>query len=256
MLRKTKDVMEFTLAARDGELGRVKDFYFDDENWTIRYLIADTGKWLELRRVLISPFAIRQFHDPEKAVEIGLTKAQIEGSPTIDTDAPVSRQYEMEYYRYYGWPFYWQGTALWGPSSRPSYRYFPGLASEVPSASGVTQASDPHLHSTGEILGYHLQASDAELGQVEDFVFDDTDWAIHYLVVNTGNWWRGKKVLLPPDWAGALDWERSRVHVNLEQSQIAPAPEYDPSLPITREYEARLFSHYSRQPYWERPLAA
>src|SRR5262249_838809 len=119
MLRRANDIKGFTLGARDGEIGRVREFYFDDESWTVRYLLADTGKWLPLKRVLISPFAVQRFRDEGKVVEVALTKDQIKASPSIDEDKPVSRQFEREYYAYYNWPYYWQGPGLWGPSDRP-----------------------------------------------------------------------------------------------------------------------------------------
>lgn len=255
MLRKTNDVLGFTLAARDGELGRVKDFYFDDESWTVRYLVADTGKWLALRRVLISPFAVRGFHETDKSVAVDLTKDQVKHSPSIEADAPVSRQYELSYYQYYGWPYYWEGPGLWGPSARPLYQFEPALGAE-PGPGTPVQRGDPHLRSTSEVAGYYLQAEDGDLGHVEDFVIDDGDWAIQYLVVDTRNWWPGKKVLVPPSWAAAVDWERSQVRVKLDRATIKNAPEYDTARPISREYEARLFDYYQRQPYWQRRMAA
>lgn len=256
MLRRTSDILNFTLGARDGEIGRVKDFYFDDQRWPVRYLVVDTGKWLEQREVLISPFAVRGFRETDKVVEVKLTREQIKGCPSIDTDAPVSRQYEREYYQYYGWPFYWEGPALWGPSAFPAYHYYPGLAAEGPRPLAPEQHSNPHLRSTSEVSGYHLEAPDGEIGHVEDFIFDDQDWVIQYLVVDTRNWWPGKKVLVSPAWATAVDWDRSRVQVSVAREAIRMAPEYNPTAPLSRDYEVRLFEHYHRHPYWERRMAA
>jgi len=256
MLRKAKDVMDFTLGAQDGEIGRVKDFYFDDEAWTVRYLVADTGKWLALKRVLISPFAVQGFRDRDKVVEINLTRDQVKGSPSIEENAPVSRQYELEYLQYYGWPFYWQGPGLWGPWTEPVYRDYPVPGPEAPAPAESEPQDDLHLRSTGEVTGYHLEARDGEIGHVADFIIDDADWAIQYLVIDTGHWWPGRKVLLSPVWSTSVDWDRSQVRVDLDRATIKLAPVYDPSIPITREYEARLFAYYSQPPYWERRLAA
>ena len=253
MLRKTKDdILGFTLGAIDGEIGRAKDLYFDDQSWTVRYLVADTCKWLTLRQVLISPFAVQGFRDADKVVPLNLTRAQIKGSPSIDEDAPLSRQFELEYYGYYGWPLYWQGPGLWGPSALP----VPGLGTVTPAAERLEHHGDTHLRSVSEVKGYHFEALDGEIGHVEDFILDDQDWVIRYLVADTRNWWPGKKVLLPPAWATNVDWARSSVHVNLAREVIKGAPEYDPSVPISRGYEASLFDYYSRQPYWEHRLAA
>jgi len=256
MLRQTKDTMNFVLQARNAEIGRVKDFYFDDQSWAVRYLVADTGKWLPLKRVLISPFAVGVFNETEKNVAVNLTRDQIENSPSIEEDAPISRQYERAYYAHYGWPYYWEGPGLWGPSAFPAYRYYPGLATEEPRPAQPEAEGDPHLRSVKEVTGYHLQAVDGEIGHVEDFIIDDSDWVIQYLVVDTRNWWPGKKVLVPPFWATSIDWDRSRVHLDLDRATIQRAPEYDAGHPIGREYEARLFEYYRRQPYWERRIAA
>ena len=114
MLRSTKQLHGDKLGATDGEIGHVKDFYFDDQNWAIRYLVVDTGSWLPGRQVLISPHSLGALDSAGKVLSVKLTRKQIEDSPSIDAHKPVSRQWEEEYYRYYGWPFYWQGDGLWG----------------------------------------------------------------------------------------------------------------------------------------------
>ena len=98
----------------DGEIGKVKEFYFDDQHWTIRYLVADTGNWLTDRQVLISPYALIAVNNDEKNIAVDLTKKQIEDSPSLDSDKPVSHQFEQAYYGYYGFPVYWGGPYAWG----------------------------------------------------------------------------------------------------------------------------------------------
>ena len=119
MLRSIKQLYGNRLGASDGEIGHVKDFYFDDQNWAIRYLVADTGTWLPGRMVLLSPHSLGTLDQPEKILRVNLTRKQIEDSPAIETHKPVSRQFEEKYYRYYRWPFYWQGHGLWGQTSVP-----------------------------------------------------------------------------------------------------------------------------------------
>jgi len=263
MLRRTSEIKGFTFGARDGEIGRAKDFYFDDESWTVRYLVADTGKWLALRQVLISPHAVRGFRDQDKVIELDLTKTQIENSPSIDQDRPVSRQFEVDYYRYYNYPFYWQGAAMWGPLPRPagSYGQVTGPLQQTwpPSddrPAGTEASGDPHLRSTQAVTGYYIQAKDGEIGHVEDFVLNDEDWIIDYLVVDTINWWPGKKVLVSPAWVDSIDWHESKVLVNLEREFIKNAPEYDMSKPISREYETRLLEYYGHESYRTNRAAA
>jgi hypothetical protein len=133
---------------------------------------------------------------------------------------------------------------------------FPGVGTLPPATAEPEHRGDPHLRSISEVKGYHLEAVDGEIGHVEDFILDDQDWVIQYLVADTRNWWPGKRVLLPPAWATTIDWNRSSVHVNLARDVIKGALEYDSAVPVSRAYEARLHEYYARQPYWERQLAA
>ncbi|MEW6161017.1 MAG: PRC-barrel domain-containing protein [Verrucomicrobiota bacterium] len=254
MMRNAKDLKNFKLGALDGDIGRVKDFYFDDAKWVVRYLVADTGTWLPERQVLISPWSLQRVDESSKLLHVSLTRDQIEKSPGVETEKPVSRQFEIEYYRYYGWPYYWTGPALWGVEAYPYFGYGIGPVLEEPRR----DAGDPHLRSTHEVTGYHIHARDGEIGHVEDFVIDDMNWAIRYLAVDTRNWWPGKKVLLAPQWIDAISWEKSMVEVHLPRSVIQGAPEFDMDKPISREYEQALWRYYDREGYWlrETPPAA
>jgi hypothetical protein len=94
MLIKAKAVKGYKLQSLDGEIGKVKEFYFDDRHWTIRYLVADTGNWLTGRQVLISPYALTAVNNKAQNIAVDLTRQQIEDSPSLDSDKPVSRQFE------------------------------------------------------------------------------------------------------------------------------------------------------------------
>ena len=119
MLRNTKDIENCVIGATDGIIGHVKDLYFDDEAWVIRYLVVDTGPWLSSRKVLISPIAISSPNWTEEILPVSITKEQVKNSPDIDTDKPVSRQHENAYMGYYGYPYYWDGAGLWGGGAYP-----------------------------------------------------------------------------------------------------------------------------------------
>ena len=184
MLLSIKQLYGNKLGASDGEIGHVKDFYFDDQNWAVRYVVADTGSWLPGRQVLISPHAFGSLHQAGKLLLVNLTRKQIEDSPSIESHKPVSRQYEEEYYRYYGWPYYWQGDGLWGMSGFPILE-LPAtpLPSEPATANGPQpERADAHLRSTQAVSGYHIQASDGTIGHVCDFMMDAESWAIRQLV--------------------------------------------------------------------------
>lgn len=278
MLNKAKTLKGYKLNGLDGEMGTVKEFYFDDQHWTIRYLVADTGTWLAGRKVLISPYALRAVNREEQHIGIGLTKKQIEDSPSLDSDKPVSRQFEETYYGYYGWPTYWNGPYMWEASFYPGAILDAGQGLQsgqgaIPFGLGPSPTAFPnpgalknsaqdkntwdlHLRSTHDVSGYHIQAADGEIGHVDDFVIDDKTWAIRYLVVDTVNWWPGKKVLLAARWIERVSWDESKVFINLSRAAIKQAPEYTDESLLSREYESRLHGHYNRQGYWADEPAA
>jgi hypothetical protein len=241
-----------TIKARDGEIGEVDDFYFDDESWAIRYLVVDTGNWLPGRKVLISPISLGKADLSHQWLDVELTKKQIEDSPSIDTDKPVSRQYEASYYDYYGYPYYWTGPHLWGPAAYPGPLMMPERTqAEAEALRREQESADPHLHSSSEVAGYYIEATDGDIGHVEDFMIDDESWAIRYIVVDTRNWWPGKKVVVSPQWIERVSWRDSKVYVNLSRDNIQKAPEYDLERPMSRDYESTLYRHYDRSPYWD-----
>jgi hypothetical protein len=255
MLRSMKDLHEVTIGATDGDIGTVQDCYFDDLSYTVRYVVVDTGGWLAGRQVLLTPIAFRKMDWEHQRLTVALTKAQVEKSPDIDTEKPVSRQHETAYHNYYGYPPYWTGDYLWGAYPYPYLGSGPALsaadlAREQRWNWEEREREDPHLRSARAVTGYHIAATDGAIGHVEDFLVDDRSWAIRYMVVDTTNWWPGQKVLVAPAWIDRVDWTSSQVHVALTCSQIKTSPAYDPTRPIERAYETRLYGHYTRPRYW------
>jgi hypothetical protein len=252
MLDKAKTLEGYKLHGLDGDIGSVSDFYFDDHHWAVRYLVADTGSWLDTRQVLIAPHALTAVDRDERHIVVNLTREQIEGSPSLDTDKPVSRQFETAYFGYYEWPMYWGGPHMWG--------YYPHIVHDRAfreNAAPDEGAWDPNLRSTGDVTGYHIQDADGEIGHVADFIIEDKTWAIRYLVIDTGNWWSGRKVLISPRWIERISWNESRVFVSLSRETIKQAPEYSEEALVTRDYETQLHRHYDRDGYWvEEPAAA
>jgi len=252
MLVNSKRLKGFAIRAADGELGTVEQFYFDDESWVIRYFVVDTGGWLGGRHVLISPVSVIMLDWGNRRLDVRLTKKQVENSPDIDTDQPISRQHEAEYLGYYGYPSYWGGPSLWGPSFSPAGFAIPLITPmEATACRPPHEQSDSHLRSSAVITGYDIQATDGQIGHVDGFIVDDRTWAIRYVEVSTRNWWLGKKVLISPAWIQEVNWPESKVFVGLSLDAIRTAPEYFESVPITREYEGRLHTHYGRPPYWQ-----
>jgi hypothetical protein len=110
--------------------------------------------------------------------------------------------------------------------------------------------SDPHLRSTREVIGYHIQARDGEIGHVDDLIVDDELWYLRYLVIDTRNWLPGRKVLVAPAWAEQVSWIERKVYIDLKRETIKNSPEFDPSMPVNREYEVQLYDYYGRPRYW------
>ncbi len=218
MLQNTKELYRDKLSAIDGDIGQVKDFYFDDKTWMVRYLVVDTGNWLTGRLVLLSPHALGKLDQFEKTLHVKLDKKQIENGPAIESHLPVSRQYEAEYYRYYGWPAYWDTEAAWGLGG------FPQIA-PVPNGQ-PRHREDKHLQSTQSINGYRIQTADGAIGTVSGFMVDDRSWAIRELVVETGHWYAGKEILISPGKIQHIDYEDSSVLVNLTKADILLTAEH------------------------------
>lgn len=244
MLRKAKEFKSFKLRAKDGDFGKAKEFYFDDKHWTVRYLVVETGGWLLGRQILVSPYALKPADEIEGVLPVNLTKKQIEDSPPIQSDQPVSRQFESDFYGYYGWPSYWYGLYPWGNS-----QYIIRDAEEQRDKTIHKEAFDQNLRSTNAVDGYHIQATDGEIGHVEDFIIDEDTWSIRYLVVNTGNWWSENKVLISPQWIERVSWEDLKVFISLSRDAIKQSPKYSDEF-LTREYEVELHQHYKQKGYW------
>ncbi len=256
MLWSVNDTIGATVRATDGDIGTVSDVLFEDRSSTIRYLVVDTGGWLAGRQVLIAPQA---FGEPDRTaglMPVKLTREQVENSPDIATDRPVSRQEELRLHAYYDWAPYW-GAPL-APGMGPyAYGIAPywGHPAYAPSAEPEAREpqepeGDPHLRSAREVIGYYIEATDGEIGHVEDLLADTGSWAVRYVVVDTKNWWPGKKVLVSPQWMTRVDWSRQEVEVDLSRETIKASPEYQGIAALHRDYEDRLHRHYGREPYW------
>lgn len=256
MLRSTKNLRGYRIHSKDGDIGKTHEFYFDDEQWTVRYLIANTGKWLPGRLVLISPHALGKPGWDEKIFPVDLTKKQIEQSPDVDQHKPVSRQKEIELGQYYGWPAYWGGVAATVPGTAPdTATVLPkAMAKAKEAESKSKQPEDTHLRSTREVTGYKVKAKNEVIGRVKDFIIDDETWIIRYMVIVMRKWFHwlpgGKKVLVSPPWIDRMDWSKYTVFVNIDKEIIKKAPRYNPSDYISRDYEIQLFEYYSKPEYW------
>jgi uncharacterized protein YrrD len=243
MLIKSTELKGYKLGATDGDIGKVEEFYFDDKHWTVRYLVVNTGRWLTGRKVLLSPYALNAIDQEDHSILLNINQAKIEASPSIESDEPVSKQFENSYYGYYGWPIYWWGSQAWGSS--------PVLMNNQDDFSLRSEANwDPHLRSTKAVSGYRVEGSDGEVGKIRDFIIDDKTWNIRYLVIETGSWFNEKRVLVSPQWIENIRWDESKVLTMLSREEIRTAPEYNEQALLDRDYESNLYQHYGFDGYW------
>jgi hypothetical protein len=243
MMRLITSFYGYGVKATDGEIGIAHEFLFEDNTWEIKYVVVKTGSWLTGRKILISPGAIGHPDWSLKSLPLNLAMKQVENSPDIDTDKPVSHQQLDLLHEYYGWPFLHVGEGLVPLPSAPS----PAVLEEVERViASEKERSDPHLHSSRDVAGYHIQTSDDQVGHLEDFILDDEHWQIRFIVLDTKNWLPGRHILISPSWIRMISWADRKVYVDLTRESLENSPEYDPRMPVNREYEVRLYDFYGR----------
>ena len=259
MLRNVNDLYGFSVGASDGVIGEVRDCYFDDQAWAIRFFLVETGPWLGGRKVLISPIAIHGLDGAARTLSASMTRDQVKRSPDVDTRKPVSRQHEVEQFGYYGYPFYWGEENLWGGGPRPGTSLAGYGSVELPTEPRATKdfvdaqaklhrdrGDDPHLRSARAIERYHIHATNGDIGHVDSLLVDDESWVVRYLVVNTSDWWLGHQVLVAPPWISDISWLDATVSVDLTREGVKDAPTYDAKALPNPAQERRLFDHYGR----------
>jgi hypothetical protein len=207
-----------------------------------RYLVVDTGSWLSSRKVLISPIALGLPNWRERILPVTITKAKVQDSPEFDATQAVSRQQEIDYFGYYGFPFYWGGFV-----TTPLH---PNIGIILDPEATPDRQEESHLHSCNAVTGYHIEAIDGDIGHVTDFLVDEETWAIRYLIVDTSNWWLGHQVLIAPEWIEEVRWADTTVAIKLTRQTVKDAPHYDPDVPLDREHEVGIHDHYKRPGYW------
>lgn len=249
MLWSIKSLRGYTIKAVDGEIGKTEDFFIDDQQWILSYVVVNTGAWLVGRKVLLSPIA---FHQPEwtsHCFPIELTKEQVKNSPDVDLEQPISRQHQEELHNYYDWPYYWAMRRSLHPEPIPPVS---SPASSNPQLH-AQKARNSHLRSTQEVIGYHIQTTDGDLGHIEDFIVEDELWLIRYVAINTNNWGMGKKYLVSPTNIQHLVWDKKKVYLTLSTQQVQEGLEYNPAEPVNRQHEIRFYDYYGRPKHREFP---
>ncbi|MFT5756976.1 MAG: hypothetical protein ACI9LM_001701 [Alteromonadaceae bacterium] len=258
MLHSADDLKACQIQSIDGDLGKINDLYFDDEAWVIRYLVVTTNNWFFKREALVSPIALGNLDWLNKTTQVTLSQKQVDDSPDISVHKPVSRQQEIKYFGYYGYPIYWGGSGLWGEGLYPG-----GLMlendniDERPNAAQAKayakyQNNDPHLRSWQKVKGIVVNGSDGEIGHIQDLLIDEQTFAVRYVIVRTTDWWIGHNVLVAPQWFNDMKWSDSSIKVNHTRAEVEEAPMYDSMVKMDREWEVAMHKHYERQGYWNK----
>ena len=208
MTLKVSDLKGDDVLARDGSVGTLDDVYFDDERWTVRYMVVDTGRWIPGRRILIAPEAVQsEISDPGK-LRVGATLGELEQAPGATADVPVAEQARAAQARGFGPPYYWSSLTAW--------------AGEAPAEAPAPekQEGDPHLRSSREVIGYDVEARDGPAGKVEDVAIDEATWRVQDFIVDTATWWPGGEVPVHPEYVEHIDWARRTVRLLLTREQL------------------------------------
>jgi sporulation protein YlmC with PRC-barrel domain len=248
MLRSLNELLGYELMAKDGHIGTVDDFFFNDEDWTIRYLVVDTGPWIFERKVLISPQVLLQPVWETENFPVDLSREEVKTSPNIDVAKPVSREYEEKLHEHYRWPAYWSMSA--GVFGRPYY--IPPHLFTQPDKPDDAGQTISHLRSVKELSGYRTFATDGLVGSVKDFIIEDEEWRVCYLVIATSSEDEGdKQVLLALDWIDHIDVASKEVSIDLTEDSVRRSPAFNPDIPVNLQFEEVLYDYHGRPKYWQ-----
>lgn len=259
MLRKFSNLKGLKVEGKDDELGKIKDFYFDQDYFILRYLVVDTGSWLKSRKTLISTAALENIDYQTKKLRVNLNTEALKDAPSLKKNKPVSQIKEQNLAEYFNWPMYWV----------PPYSNSPGVSTDnvmrgkIPSFNNLTEEEkeiksreqESNLRSFDEIKGYHIKAKDKEFGNLEDLFVDEENWLIRYLLIDTCNFLPCKNVLLSPEWIKNINWREKNISIDKTKEQIKNAPEYKEEKTeylVHRDYEKDLYDHYNEEKYWRR----
>jgi hypothetical protein len=220
MLHMVTKLQGDAIVAKDGPIGELKDVYFDDVRWGVRYLVVDTGRWLPGREVLLSPASIDTKASSEEEIRVALTREQVEHAPGVEADKPVSRRYEEAHARYYGFPEYWLAAGMAGAAPLPPPAGSESAAAQRELEDAERKAAQSHLRSSAEIIGYQVEAADGTAGRIDDFMIDDRNWHVDALVVDTKPWLPGGRVLVSPRAIEDIDWHSKKIRVRTTREAI------------------------------------
>ena len=248
MLQSLRDLQDYTILAQDGdEFGKIVDFIFDDFNWLVRYLVLRMGE----RDVVLSRHAFGTPDVNRKVLPLVIDRVAVIDSPDVNLGEPFGREQEIVLHHHYGWSPYWQEDEI--PESLPGDLTAIPLAEmemdkepmiPVTNEDELDEQAESHLHSANEVMGYQIIANDGSAGTLSDFIIQVEDWDLHYLVVEAGNMFVGRKVLVSPQWVTVIQWDEDQVYVNLNKETIHNSPIFNSANGLTPEYWDQVTDYY------------
>jgi uncharacterized protein YrrD len=234
MQLNTNSLLGFSLSATDGEVGRIEEIYFDDRNWAIRYLVVKTVQWFSGRNVLISPHAFDRSRWVAETFPVNLTKKQILDSPDVDTDKPLSSKHTAALNEYYLWqPFIDNG-------------FYAPVHCDAPTLSEDAETNIPtddsfHLRSTRQTKGFRVHATDGEIGYVSDFIVNDEDWKLGYLVVATKSIFRDQNMLISVRDIMETKWAKRDIYLDISVKAVEQSKTFDGFTVVDPELISTVF---------------
>jgi hypothetical protein len=215
MLWNISTIRNYEIESSDGSIGTVSDFFCDEATWKIRWLVVDTGSFLPGKKVLLPPKTVKSLDRALGKVFVKLSRAEIEDCPPVASDEPVSRQMETRMYVHFGWDPYWDNS--------------------------LDGKRAPSLYV---MQGYNVQATDGPIGRLTEFLFNDEDWNIRYILVDTGNWWPGQKALVLPQSVTSIAWADREIRLSVSQEKLKSAPAYSPTMTVDGKFEEKFLTYY------------
>lgn len=244
MLHNTSTISGSAVSAVDGSIGHVEDTLFHDETWNVRYFVIDTGPWILGRRLLCSAGYAERFDDRDGRLRIDLTRDQVEASPELEADLPVSELKRREFTKYKKGPVYWSQSGVRKEAHPPGAMPAVHEESEEEKQQVERELYGKHLRSAGEVTGYTVEASDKPLGSVVGLLVDDDDWSLRYIAVEAEGSGQRKMQIYSPDWVETIRWIEQSIHIKFAHDVATNAPPLEDDAMVSRDYEKKLYDYY------------
>jgi uncharacterized protein YrrD len=240
MLRRASDIVGCEIISSDGAIGKVYDIVFG-EDWVFQYLVIDIGGWFGGRRLALAFDVVEAIDEDQRSIHVPLSKNDIENCPNVASRNTAAEEAEALLGKIW----------MWTPNS---VAHLPEEIRRVLDSEATVaekQVAEEHvqsrLRSFRETDGYHIAASDGDIGHLQDLLVDGDTWRIQYLAVNAGNWFFQRNVVIPVQSLESIHWADRRVHLSLLRDEVKHSPEYDPDEPVAQAYEQALRDHYGQE---------